>query len=63
MKKFTKTEEDEKRLRSEKIQNFKIDRRGSGKMPAYINEFFNKKSSKCGSGCSSYVFEMTSANM
>lgn len=32
-------------------------------MPAYISEFINKKSSKCGSGGSSYVLEMTSANM
>lgn len=45
------------------MHNCKMDRRGSGKIPAYINEYINMKSSKCGSGGSSYALEMTSPNI
>ena len=57
-KKYTKTEEDEKRIRNEKI-HYMNEKRNSAKIPADINDFINKKGNKCGSGGSSYVLEMT----
>lgn len=62
-KKYTKTEEDEKRLKNDRLINYRNEKRNSAKMPAYISDFINKKGNKCGSGGSSYVLEMTSGNM
>lgn len=50
-------------MKNEKIINYRNDKRASGKIPAYISDFINKKGTKCGSGGSSYVLEMTSVNM
>lgn len=59
-KKNTKTEEDERRLRTEKV-NF--DDKRNSKMPAYITDFINKKAYKYGTEGASYVLEMTSQNI
>lgn len=60
-KKNTKTEEDERRLRTEKI-NFDTDKRNS-KMPAYITDFINKKGQKGVVEGSSNTLELTSPNI
>jgi len=61
MKKNTKTEEDERRLRTEKV-GIERDKKSS-KAPAYINDYINKKAIKFGSDGSSSALEATSPNI
>lgn len=59
-KKYTKTEEDEKKIKNQRsLKNSEK----KNKIPTYISDFINKKSSKMGSDGSSYNMEMTSPNV